>query len=184
MSLRLAVAERCVPAPLRRRGLDELADAAAAGFGCPRPPWRGRRYEDRLDEFARFTADQAVLAAEAGRDSVVRDDLRRHADELGRRLRRRLGVRSHDESLRALRVLYRQLQIDLRARSATTIEVSSCLFSRVYDASACRIVSAVDEGIAAGLTGGCELRFERRITEGASTCVATLVGPGSCARSS
>jgi predicted ArsR family transcriptional regulator len=95
-------------------------------------------------------------------------------------MRRRLGVRSHEEALRALELLYRQLSISLKAGGDGALEVSHCFFSPFYSSDACRVMSAMDEGIVAGLTGGCELCFEARITDGAPRCVASLRRPASC----
>lgn len=183
MSVRLAVAERYIPGPLRRRGLDELAAAAAAGFGCQLPPWCGKGYAERLAQFARFSAEQATAAYGKGREAAVREALRWHAERLGGRLRRRLGVRSHQQGLRALTVLYRQIGIHACVREGG-VEVTRCSFSSVYDAAVCHVMSAMDEGICAGLTGGRELVFTMRITEGAPRCVAWVRGSAGCAPSS
>jgi predicted ArsR family transcriptional regulator len=184
MSLRLALVERSLPAPLRHTGLSELVSAAAEAFGRTPPTWRGKTHEERLLAFARFTADQAAAAEETGRAGIARDELRRASERLGRRLRRRLGVRSHEEALRALKVLYRHLGIELHAQDDGALEVTSCLFSRIYGPATCRIMSAMDEGVVSGLTGGCRLRFERRLTEGAASCVASLTRREACGRSS
>lgn len=184
MSLRLTLAELYLPLPLRRAGLNELAAAAATAYACRRPQWRCWSYPDRLQEFASFTASRAALASVEGRGEAARDLLRQEAEELGRRLRRRLGVGSHDEALRALRLLYRQIGIELLTPGCARIEVPSCVFSRLYDPETCRIMSAMDEGIVAGLTGGWQLRFETRLTEGARSCAASLAGPETCTLSS
>jgi predicted ArsR family transcriptional regulator len=184
MSLRLALAELYMPALLRRAGLDELAAAAATAYDCPRPQWQRRSHPERLQEFAYFTAGRAAMAGGNGRGVAVRNQLRRESEELGRRLRRRLGVGSLDEALRTLKLLYRQIGIEMGTPEQTRIEITSCLFSPLYDPATCRLMSAMDEGIVAGLTGGWQLRFEARLTEGASSCVAFLARPGSCTRSS
>lgn len=184
MSLRLALAELYLPTPLRRAGLNELAAAAATAYDCGRPQWRRRSYSDRLQEFAYFTASRAAMASAKGRGDATKAHLRQEAAEVGRRLRRRLGVGSHDDALRALRLLYRQIGIELLTPDCARIEMTSCLFSRFYDPVTCRIMSAMDEGIVAGLTGGWQLRFEARLTEGARSCVASLARPETCMRSS
>jgi hypothetical protein len=177
MSVRLALLELRMPARLRRAGLDELAATAAGAFACPAPRLGGRTHADRLEQFARFTAGEAALACTQERDQVVRAELRREAEQLGRRLRRRLGVRSPGQALRALRLLYGQLGIDLGVPDAGKLEMTRCSFSSFYDAQVCRVMSAMDEGIVSGLTGGCRLRFERRMTEGAASCIASLAEP-------
>jgi predicted ArsR family transcriptional regulator len=184
MSLRLTLAELYVPASLRRAGLNELAAAAATACESGRPHWRSRRLSDRLQEFAHFTSLRAATASAERRGEAARDRLRQEAEEVGRRLRRRLGVGSHDEALRALRLLYQQIGIELQTPRCDRIEITSCLFSRFYDPATCRFMSAMDEGIVAGLTGGWQLRFEARLTEGAHSCAASLARPERCTRSS
>jgi hypothetical protein len=181
VSLRLVLAELAVPPTLRRAALDELAAAAAAAFGCPPPRWPGVGYPDRLSSFARFTDAKATLALEEGREAVVMDELRRGGEQVGYRLRRRLGVRSQDEALRALTLLYAQLHIDLRTRDDGRLEVRDCLFSRFYHPGTCRIMGAMDEGVALGVTAGWGLRFDARLTEGAPRCIAWLRRPAPCA---
>jgi hypothetical protein len=174
MSLRLTLAERHLPEKVRLRALDELAAAICGPLGCAPPKWNAQPFAARLDEFARITAERAAAIEAAGRMEPVAADLRSAAERLGARIRRQLDVRSHEDALRALVVLYRQIGIDFRPHG-TDVEIPCCFFSSVYTPAACRLMSAVDEGLAAGVTAGGHLSFRERVTEGAPACRATLL---------
>ena len=47
--------------------------------------------------------------------------------------------------------------------------IRRCFFSGFYSPEVCRLISSLDEGLAAGLTGG-KLCFVQRITDGGSCC--------------
>ncbi len=165
-----------VPAPVRRRELEELFGRTAAAFGQPVPAPRGRSVRGRLRDFARATRDWAEAALADGRDlGAIDDRLYRSALHLGRVYRARLGIGSLADALAAARAIYRGLGIDLRADPRTgSIVVRRCAFSGCYSAPVCRVISALDRGLLAGLSGGGELRFSERITEGHGRCRAEL----------
>lgn len=177
MSLRLALLRRGMPASMKRALLDDLAAVTAAGFGSPPPAWAGLSFEARLDRYARCTAAQAE-ALLAGDDAAAVEAaaarLRRGAAELGARARRQLGVRSTQDALEALAVLYGQIGIDARRAGCGEILVSRCLFADHFSEPVCRVVGALDEGIAAGLSGGARLHFVERLTAGDVCCRASL----------
>ena len=64
------------------------------------------------------------------------------------------------------------------------ITISRCYFSSFYSPEVCRVMSAMDRGLLAGLAGGGELVFIQRITEGQPCCRArfALAGSPSSAR--
>jgi hypothetical protein len=177
MSWRMALLGRAMPAGLRLKLLDELASVTAHGFGSPPLTWDGLSFDARLDRYARFTAQRAeALLAE--QDAAAVDAammrLRSGAAELGARTRRRLGVKSEADALEALAVLYRQIGIDMDCSVPGEITVSRCLFAAYFTEPVCRVVGALDEGMAAGLTGGSRLDFIERLTAGGERCRACL----------
>jgi hypothetical protein len=93
---------------------------------------------------------------------------------LGASLRQRLGVRSRSEEVRAARVAYRMIGIDLRADVRGRVKVERCAFARRYSPAVCRVMSPLDAGLIAGITGGGELTFSQRLTEGRPQCVARI----------
>ena len=184
MNLRLALLKRAAPRFVKIRLLDELARATATGFGSAQPPWISRSFEARLEEYARFTAAQAgrVMAADdPSRIEAAKQRLRRQATELGANVRRRLRLTRPTDAVVALSILYGHLGIDMHAGAAGEIVVRRCLFADYFTEPVCRVVAALDEGMAAGLSGGGRLEFIERITGGAGCCRARfdVAGTGS-----
>jgi hypothetical protein len=93
---------------------------------------------------------------------------------LGESIRRRLGVRTRAEALRAARVAYRMIGIDLRADRHGHVVVDRCTFAERYSPQICIAMSALDAGLIAGLTDGGRLAFSERITEGRPRCLARI----------
>jgi hypothetical protein len=192
-NFRLAAARLYIPRRSRKQALEELFARTAAAFGSPVPPPLGRGPDARLAEYARFTRERAEEAldrcegdgvsksgAAAGSDPASRAALERRlfraARGLGGRFRLQLGVRSLAEALAAARVLYRGLGIDFRGSADGQIVIRRCAFAAVYTPSVCALVSALDQGLLAGLASGGELRFGQRLTEGACCCRAHFEG--------
>lgn len=160
----------------RRRELERLFSATAEAFGSRVPPATSLRASTRLQEYARFTQKRAIetLARPELRSDVERR-LFRGAFRIGSRLRLRLRVRSLTEALRATRLVYRGIGIDLRVAPDGCVIVSRCRFAAVYTSEVCGLMSALDRGLFAGLAYYRDLRFSSRITEGAPACTACLV---------
>ena len=181
MSLRLALLRRGMTASMRLSLLDELALVTAKGFGSPPPRWNGSSFEARLHEYARFTAGQAealLAKGDPGALEAATARLRFGATELGARARRQLGLKSTSDALEALTVLYREIGIEMSRAEPGKIMVHRCLFAGYFSEPVCRVVGALDEGIAAGLSDGGRLRFDERLTSGAASCRAQLDAPG------
>jgi ferredoxin len=182
---RLLLMRLYVPAAMRRRELEELFGRTAAAFAQPVPPARGRSVRARLADFARATRDWAEAALAAGEDLEGIDArLYRSARHLGRVYRARLGIGSLAQAFAAARAIYRGLGIDLKADPRTgSVTVHRCMFSACYSARVCRVISALDRGLFSGLSGGGELAFSRRITEGHAQCRAHFLAAGQPTRS-
>jgi predicted ArsR family transcriptional regulator len=175
MSLALRLLDGHVPAVARRAALRALFATTADGFGCPVPPLDGLDADALLRRYAEFTRDQAEAALRDGRDlPALQDRLERGARALGARLRAGLRLQSTEDAMAAARVAYGLLDIDLRGTSDGEITVRRCAFSDIYNAEVCRLISALDAGLLAGLSGGSRLEFTQRITEGAPCCKARL----------
>ncbi len=69
-------------------------------------------------------------------------------------------------------MLYRALDIDFTADRGGGVVVRRCYFAQIYTYDVCRVMSALDYGILAGLAGFATLRFEQRLTGGDSCCRA------------
>ena len=188
-NLRLAAARLHVPRRAQRQALEELFSRTAAAFSSPVPPPRSGGPAARLAEYARFTrewAEEALALSAVGRAAqggqaagggpgalaALERRLYRAARGLGGRFRLQLGVRSPSEAMTAARVIYRGLGIDFHGSPDGQIVIRRCFFAAVYSPRICALVSALDQGLLAGLAGGGGLRFGQRLTEGACCCRA------------
>jgi len=176
VTLRLRAFEAIPPALLRpfvvRRLLRHSADAFGAGPPSSRRPRSGN---ELLRVYATFSDARAeLLLAGCGDLDSVQRDLWRIADQMGRGLRRWLGVKTLGDAMVAARSVYRALDIDLRGSPTGEVVVARCSFAAVYGPDVCAVMSALDAGLFAGLTGGRTLHFTQRITEGAPACLASL----------
>lgn len=124
----------------------------------------------------RELAEQALQDEQ--RSPEVRARLYRNACLLGEQARRQLRVRNLHEVMAAGQVLYRVLGIEFCPTADGALEIPRCFFSRYYTSGVCRLISALDEGVVAGLSQGARLVFEQRLTEGCSCCKARLVWRG------
>lgn len=152
-----------------------LAPAVADAFEIPEPRLRGLRSRDKLRRFALFTREAAEQAlARENEAEAVGTRLFHNARSLGEDLRRRLKPASSREEAALCRALYAGLGIQAEMDEAGVLVIGECFFSRFYTPRVCRLISNLDKGAAAGLTGGGELTFQTRLTEGAPCCRARL----------
>ncbi len=89
----------------------------------------------------------------------------------------RLPIRSRVDAAAALRTLYRLLAIDLALDARGEVTIRHCSLADHYTPEVCRFMSAMDEGIVAGLSNG-RLVFTRRLTENADRCLARIEWEG------
>ena len=176
MNVTLTILEFHIPALFRKKILRELFSATAQAFGVDPPPGKGLSAGRLLQAYADFTREQSEKLWKENRDQgEVERKLFQNAMELGAALRQRLRVRSREEVIRASRVLYRVLGIAFEGRLDGRVIIRDCYFSRFYTSRVCRLVSALDAGAAAGISGGGKLEFSQRMTEGHDSCRASLV---------
>ncbi len=133
---------------------------------------RGLTQEECLVEYARFTSEHGEAALAGDRVPDVQARLYRNAYHLGRMPGRLLRVDATDDVMALGRFLYGILDIDFQGSSTGDITIRRCYFSDQYSPGVCRLMSAMDRGLLAGLAGGGELAFSERITEGAACCRA------------
>lgn len=184
MNCRLLLLRLYLPSSLKRRQLLELYHRTVRAFGCEfgsegiSTLMGCRSHRRLLKAYAAFTGEQARIAMGCGTDpGVLSEQLRLESREMGQSLRKRLRLRTYGEFRGALRLIYRALGIDLRASACGEVLVRRCFFSRFYTGSACRLISALDDGLVEGLSGGGRLHFSHRLTEGASRCRGVIKMP-------
>ena len=153
----------------RKKGLKDLFRLTAEAFGQAPPALRGISRGEMLLDYARFTRAEAEKSLTAGTAQAVRERLRDRSLRLGRDIRSRLPIRSRADEAAALRALYRALAIDLAVDSRGSVTIRRCSLAAHYTPEVCRFMSAMDEGLVAGLCGG-RLAFSERLTEGSDGC--------------
>jgi hypothetical protein len=179
MNLRLLLLRTLRPRAIMRKSFEDLFGLTAGAFGRKAPDLRAMPWAECLRQYAVFTTREVERAQGDGTDiALLKERLCRGAAAFGDTLRKRLRIRSLKEAREGLAVLYSAIGIDLQADAAGSVSVSRCYFSRYYTPEICRVVSALDEGLAAGLTGGGRLQFTQRITEGSVCCRAVLAAAG------
>lgn len=177
MNFRLSAAEIHIPRRLREKKIRGLFNLTAQAFGSEAPCLSGLSFPEILEAFARFTSDQADRLLSGTGASEAKSRLRDAAFIFGGELRRDFGLCSRTEVMRAGRLLYRLLGIDFRGNETGAIVVQKCFFADYYSPQTCGFMSALDEGVMAGLAGGGRLEFSERITDNRSRCLARFEFP-------
>lgn len=178
MNLRLLAIKIYIPTFIKKRKLDELFQLTAHAFGCEAPEQKGHSYGEHLKSYAVFTRNEAEKCLREGKKiEDVKTRLFQGAYRLGRNIRRKFCLRSPDEIMEMSNILYRLLGIDFAGKPCGDVTIKTCFFSDYYSPRICRLISSLDEGLAAGLSEGGRLSFSQRITEGKNYCKARFVMP-------
>ena len=179
MRLLLPLLELYLPGPLKKKVLADLFSLTAQAFGVIPPPIRGMSYLEALEAYALFTQREAERVLQEENDSeVIKRCLYDNARLLGKRLREKLRLRSAEDVLRTSKLLYKILEISFEGRTDGRVTIARCYFSRFYTNRICGLISALDAGVAAGLSGGGKLDFYQKLTEGRDSCKARIVWDG------
>lgn len=164
-----------MPEYIRRKALEQLLSATAAAFEAEVPPITGLDSRECLARYARFTQAQAERRLRAGRDlERLSQRLYWNSVELGQRQTTWLRPGSMADVMAIARMLYSILDIDFQGDAQGQVVINRCYFSRFYSSQECRLMSAMDRGLLAGLSTGGELTFTARITEGETCCRAVF----------
>ena len=174
MNVRLALAGLGLPPFVRRRGIRRLFRITAEAFAAPLPPRLSPGTDRLLEEYATFTRDETGRLASRPADvEGVREGLRTRAKALGADLGRAFGVKTRRDGERLLSIVYQAIGIDLSAEGGA-VTVGRCGFAPFYDEETCRMISALDEGLMAGILGEGRLEFAERLTAGRGRCAGTF----------
>jgi hypothetical protein len=160
----------------KKKGLKDLFRLTAAAFGREVPALRGLSHNEVLHRYAGFTRSETEKAIAGGTAVGTRKDLYEHSLRLGQEIRSQLSIRSRADAQAALRCLYGMLAIDKAVDARGDVTIKRCFFANCYTPEVCRFMSAMDEGIVAGLCGG-RLEFSQRLTEGAKQCSGRISWP-------
>jgi hypothetical protein len=179
MILLLRMLAAVAPAGFTKREIQNLFRSTASAFGCAAPGVAGLPFDQCLSEYARFTRSQAVrLCAPGGDRAGASERLFRVGRGLGERIRKLCLIATMEEAVSAMEILYSIIGIQARSGDGRAMTVSRCSFSAVYTPETCSVISALDDGIFAGLSGGGRLTFKQRITDGSVSCLAEIIPVG------
>lgn len=170
--------ELYTPEFIKREILRRLMTISALSFQCPVPKLKGLSAGELLNHYACFTENTIRERLSQNIDcSELKSRLYRNAFQDGQILRDRLGISGHGDAIRWMRFLYRVLKIKMRKDPQTDgIIISQCFFRSYYSGEICQVMGALDQGLAAGLSGGERLEFSERMTEGCDFCRANWRG--------
>jgi hypothetical protein len=168
LNLLLKLLPTNLPVLIRQEILSELFQATAGAFKCPVPAFDHLSHEDLLKSYALFTREQAGYALHFGRDlRALKTQLYRNAYPLGAKLREWFGIDTMDEVMELGKILYQAIGIEIEGDPQGNVTVNRCYFSQFYPSPVCDLISALDDGVFSGLSGGGRLVFSQRLTEGA-----------------
>ena len=154
----------------------ELFNCTALAFECGIPQLEGLSFDECLEKYALFTKEEVEKSIQQGNDlQTIKNRLYQNAFRLGEKLRKRFHVTTIEEVMTMSRILYRTMEIEFHGTVQGEITINRCFFSRFYSSQVCQVISSLDEGVIAGLSGGGQLIFSERITEGKDCCKACLV---------
>ncbi len=166
-----------LPAFIREEILAELFEATAEAFECPAPTLDHLSYAKCLRTYALYTCVLANKALLSGSDvSALKTRLYHNAYPLGEKLHKWLSVDTMEEVMELGQILYHAIGVDIQGDGHGDVIVKSCYFSQFYSSPVCDLISALDDGVFSGLSGGGRLVFSERITEGCEFCKAKLQG--------
>ncbi len=166
-----------IPAFIKKKKLKELFRLTADAFQSELPELRGFSFAECLSEYALFTKEQAEGCLKSGSlQEEIKLRLYQNSYLLGRNLRKCLHIKTWEEAAAALKVIYKLIGIDFQYDRQGEIIIQQCFFSKYYSGEVCKLISSLDEGLAAGLSGGGRLCFKQRITEGDSCCKGYFSG--------
>jgi len=178
MNLRLSALKIYIPTFIKKKKLEELFALVADAFGEAKPPLKGRSYKEQLNAFAKFTVRQAEKHIQKGQNlEETKRRLFENACRLGQKIRNDFNIRKTKEIMQISRILYQILDIEFEGTLSGDVTINRCFFSGYYSSQVCQVITSLDEGVAAGLSGGGRLNFYQRITEGKDCCKARFVMP-------
>lgn len=163
-----------LPLFIKKRKMRQLFYLTADAFQSKVPDLTGLSFQAYLLKYAQFTKEQAQRSIQYGCDlDLIKNRLYQNAYHLGRSIKISLNIRTPKEVMLVCRIIYSILAIDFHGDLEGNILIRRCYFSKFYSSEVCRIISSLDEGLAAGISGG-KLQFKQRITEGYNCCLAHL----------
>jgi len=167
----LKIMQLYMPEFIKKKKLNELFCLTADAFQSELPELRGLSFAECLSKYALFTKERAGSYLQGGRLlEEAKHRLYQNSCIFGQNLRKSLHIVAWEEAVTALKVIYKLIGIDFQCDRQGEIIIKQCFFSKYYSGEVCNLISSLDEGLAAGLSGGGRLSFNQRITDGCSCC--------------
>jgi hypothetical protein len=177
LGILLVLSKLGIPQSIQKQKLEVLFNFTAEAFNAKAPSLKGLSLDEGLKQYALFTRDQATMVIEQGGQAAVEARLFESASRFGREIRTTFQVATPEDVMVAGALIYRLLKIDFEGKAGGDVAIKRCFFSAYYSPRVCQIMSSLDAGVMAGLSGGGKFTFSRRITEGNSECCAHLELP-------
>ena len=178
MNLPLKILHLWIPLSVKKEKLKQLFMLTADAFGCETECLKNISYKKILKRYAVFVQDQCMMAHRELRDiSSIKHKLYQKAYETGLGFRKSLNIRGMSEAMEFSRIFYRLIGINFSGQISGKFVIDKCFFAKYFSPETCRLISSLDEGIAAGLSGG-KLSFYQRKTEGKDCCRGQLIVGG------
>jgi hypothetical protein len=137
-------------------------------------------YREILKKYADYTT-MAVNKLLYSRHDInkIKESLFDKSYKLGQEIRNDYNIKTFEDIRFIIKIIYKIVKIDSnlvkdRATGSKELEVKHCFFADYYSADVCSVMSSVDEGIVAGVSGCRQMQFVQRITEGEDHCRAKL----------
>ena len=173
MKLLLTLSRVYIPAGIKKQYLQQLFDLTASAFQDQAPQIKGLSFKQCLLQFAQYSKAQTETSIRLRQDlQLIKSRLYHNAFQLGRSIRKRFKIKTAREVISLIKVIYRVLGIDFEADLQGEALIKKCFFSQFYSREVCEVISAIDEGMAAGLSDGGKLTFTQRMTAGEDCCRA------------
>lgn len=173
----LKIMQFYIPGFIKKKKLNELFRLTADAFQSGPPGLEGLSFDECLSKYALYTREQAEIHLKSGVPiEEVKKRLFQNSCVFGQNLKKSLHIVTWEETVMALQLIYKLIGIDFKCDKQGGIIVKHCYFSKYYSAEVCKLISSLDEGLAAGLSGGGKLCFNQRITEGCSCCKGYFKG--------
>jgi len=161
-----------IPEFIKKEKLGELFRLTADAFQSEPPKLEGLSFAERLTKYALFTKEQAEGYLRSGRSpEEVNKRLYKNSCIFGQSLRKSLHIVTWEDAVTTLKAIYKLIGIDFSYGDQGEFIIRQCFFGKYYSKEVCMLISSLDEGLAAGLSGGGRLCFKQRITEGTSCCI-------------
>jgi hypothetical protein len=175
MNLLLQLLKIHTPKIVKVRKLKKLFQITAESFSCKINLPKRPDYEQLLHQYAVFAYEKCDTAI---RNSENIDNIKRNlyvkAFAEGVKLRKVLHIKTMKDIILAGELFYSVIKINFSSKINGEVCINSCYFANYFSTDVCKIMSSLDEGIIAGISGGYVINFYQKITENQNCCLAEI----------